>query len=98
MFNRNPMFMPFGNSLSSPIKSAINWGSILNNTQKTLGIINQAIPVYHQVKPMWNNARTMFRVMGEMCKINNINTGTNNNTTNNSAPTKEKSNEPNFFI
>lgn len=56
--------------------SRINWGSLLNNTQKTLNVINQAIPVYYQIKPIYNNARTMFKVMGAM----NDNKGTNNNT------------------
>lgn len=58
--------------------SKINWGSLLNNTQKTLNVINQAIPVYYQIKPIYNNARTMFKVMGAM----NDNKGTNNNNTN----------------
>lgn len=47
----------------------INWGSILNNTQRTLGIINQAIPVVKQVSPIVNNAKTMFRVMNEFKKV-----------------------------
>ena len=41
----------------------INWSSLLNNTQKTLNIINQAIPVIYQVKPIINNAKTMFKVI-----------------------------------
>lgn len=57
--------------------SKINWGNLLNNTQKTLNVINQAIPVYYQVKPIYNNAKTMFRVFGAM---NDKNTSTNNNT------------------
>lgn len=40
-----------------------NWSSILNNTQKTLNIINQAIPVIYQIKPIYNNAKTIFKVM-----------------------------------
>ena len=43
-------------------RRGINWNSILNNTQRTLGIINQAIPIVYQVKPLLNNARTLFRV------------------------------------
>ncbi len=42
----------------------INWGNVLNNTQKTLGIINQAIPIVYQVRPLFNNAKTMFRIAG----------------------------------
>lgn len=35
----------------------------LNGASKTLNIVNQAIPVYYQVKPIFNNAKTMFRIM-----------------------------------
>jgi hypothetical protein len=79
-------------------------GQLLNNTQKTLGIINQAIPVFYQVKPIWNNAKTMFRVMGELGKMNNNRSNTSseraNTTTVNSGNSQQtfQSNEPNFFI
>lgn len=58
--------------------SKINWGSLLNNTQKTLNVINQAIPVYYQIKPIYNNAKTMFRVFGAM-NDNKGNASSNNN-------------------
>ncbi len=45
-------------------KRGINWNNILNNTQRTLGIINQAIPIVYQVKPLLNNARTLFKIAG----------------------------------
>lgn len=41
---------------------AINWGNLINTTSKTLGIINQAIPMVRQVGPMVNNMRSMLRV------------------------------------
>lgn len=47
--------------LNSGIKR-INWGNILNNTQKTLNVINQAIPIIYQVKPLVTNVRTLFRI------------------------------------
>lgn len=43
----------------------LNWGSILNTTQKTLGLVNQAIPVIKQVTPVMKNAKTIFKVMNE---------------------------------
>ena len=43
-------------------RRSINWNNILNNTQRTLGIINQAIPIVYQIKPLFSNARTLFRV------------------------------------
>lgn len=49
---------------------AINWGSLLEGTQKTLGVINQAIPVVYQIKPIVNNARTLFKIAGSMKEDN----------------------------
>ena len=49
-------------------KKGINWSTILTNTQKTLGVINQTIPTINQIKPIVNNAKTMFRLMNEMKK------------------------------
>ena len=81
MYN-NPMyynnFFPYQNGLEAGAGSflkrglgfaglkSINWGNILNNTQKTLNVINQAIPVYYQVKPIWSNAKTMFRMVNAL--------------------------------
>lgn len=55
--------------LFSKIVGGINFGSILSGTQKTLNIINQAIPVIKEVKPIVNNAKTMFSVMNEFRKV-----------------------------
>ena len=105
LFNRSPMYQPFTNSFAPIAKTKFSWGSLLNGTQKTLNIINQAIPVFYQVKPIWNNAKTMFRVIGEMGKINNSNnnnrgntstTNTNTTTVNNQTATVD--NNPKFFI
>ena len=40
----------------------INWGGLLNNASKTLGVINQAIPVVKQAGPMLNNMKSMMRL------------------------------------
>ena len=68
--------------LGTVAKSGINWSSLLSNTQKTLGIINQAIPAFYQVKPIFNNMKTMFKVVNEFNKDDTITTNnikTNNN-------------------
>ncbi len=62
MFNQyNPWQMP-----KAAVKPRVNWGNLLNNTQKTLGIINQAIPIVYQMRPLVNNARTIFKIAGAM--------------------------------
>lgn len=49
----------------------INWGNLLEGTQKTLGVINQAIPVVYQIKPIINNAKTIFKIAGSLKEDNN---------------------------
>ena len=44
----------------------MNWSTFLDGTQKTLSIINQAIPVIYQIKPIYQNAKTIFRVAKEL--------------------------------
>lgn len=89
-------------ALGTQTASKVTFSSLLNGASKTLGVINQAIPVFYQVKPMWNNAKTMFRVIKE---INTNDTKTNviepaETTTNQSSLTqnKENSNSPTFFV
>lgn len=74
---------------------SINWSNILNNTQKTLNVINQAIPVYYQVKPIWGNAKTMFRMVSALKDENNNTTPTSSDNDNkkNTNP-----NGPVFFL
>ncbi len=45
----------------SAIKS-LNWGGFINNASKTLGVINQTIPLVRQVGPMVNNMKSMLKV------------------------------------
>lgn len=47
----------------------IKWSSILSGTQKTLNVVNQAIPIIKQAGPVINNAKTMFRIMNEFKKV-----------------------------
>lgn len=62
----------------------INLSSIINGTQRTLGLVNQAIPVIKQITPVMRNAKTMFKVMNEFKKVDSP-TSTTNNSANNSA-------------
>lgn len=80
MFNRYPFSSLLGGTASGVAKAGINWGSLLSNAQKTLGVINQAIPVFYQVKPIWNNAKTMFKVFGEFGRLNSSSNDTTNTT------------------
>ena len=55
----------FGSSL----RGGVNWSGVLNGAQRTLGLVNQAIPLVKQAAPMVRNAKTMFKVMNEFNPI-----------------------------
>lgn len=99
----NPYMIPNQGASKSLLGgiSKINWGNLLNNTQKTLNVINQAIPVYYQMKPIYNNAKTMFRLIGSFNDKGNSNSNERNipqnNNTNISSNEKNISNKPIFF-
>ena len=78
-------------------RGGLSLGSIINGTQRTLGLVNQAIPVVKQISPVVKNARTMFRVMNEFKKTDTpVNTNNNFNDYDTSTPTEtvvQESNE-----
>ena len=101
------LFSRLGNSLNA-IK-AINWTGFINNTSKTLGIINQTIPLVKQVGPMMNNMKSILKIASifkdETDKIpknshlnvkRNNKTSTKTPTTNHQPQTEDYS--PTFFI
>lgn len=102
MFNPSNAYLPL-RSIAPLTRKTINWASLLTNTQKTLNIVNQAIPIVYQAKPIINNARTMFRIASEFSKTdntaqhNNINTTSKYNNIQNET-SSNNNNQPNFFI
>ena len=77
--------------------SKITFSGILNGASKTLGVINQAIPVFYQVKPIWNNARTMFRVVKGLNSSDATPSNKQVKQYSNTEVKKEQSNAPTFF-
>ena len=65
-------------SSGASIFSKINWSSLLSNAQKTLGVVNQAIPLYYQVKPVFKNLRALGKIGKEFTKISGNNVQNNN--------------------
>lgn len=68
-----------------------NFSNFLNNASKTLNVVNQAIPVIKEVKPILNNARTIFKI------VNGLNS-TQVDKTNNISNKEKVNNGPSFFI
>ncbi len=60
MYN-NPNFFQYQSfNLTKP--KLFNFSNLLNKTQKTLNVINQAIPIFYQIKPLWNNTKTILKI------------------------------------
>ena len=87
--------------------SKINWSTLLSNTQKTLNVVNQAIPLYYQVKPIFGNIKTLGKISKELSNTCNSNDTSLPIQTNNIANTKEINNtqnnnssypKPTFFL
>lgn len=75
--------------------SGIKWGSVLVNTQRTLNLVNQAIPIYRQAKPMIANmktARKIIRVLNDEPKV------PVKNQNNYFVIQEQTDNKPKFFI
>jgi len=109
MFGRS--VSPYGTyGIGTAVKKGINWSSLLSNTQKTLGIINQAIPAFYQIKPIFSNMRTMFKVVNEINKDDtktsksniNVNISDSINSSNNYEPINQETyfsdDGPSFFV
>ena len=64
------------------VRSGITLSSVLGGISKGLGILNQAIPLYREIKPMIGSARKVMSVLQEL-KVNNNSNNTNNSTSNN---------------
>ena len=75
----------------SAIKS-IKWGALLEGTSKTLNVVNQAIPIIYQVKPIFGNMKTLMKIA----------TGLQENEPTTTLPKEEKkeqsTNQPIFYI
>ena len=83
----------FGNNIS--------FSGILSGTQKTLNIVNQAIPIIKQASPVINNAKTMFKVMNEFKKVETPVPTIEQNideVTTTSQPQIYNENNPTFFV
>ena len=56
------------------VKSSFSLGKILSGISKGLGIVNQAIPIYKEIKPMMSNAKKVLEIAKEFNKSSNTKT------------------------
>ncbi len=84
---------------------SFNWSGLINNTSKTLGIINQSIPIVRQVGPIFGNMKSMIK-LASVFKEETDPIPNNKSSNNNDYPEKKESlidnntnyNSPTFFI
>lgn len=55
------MYSSSGGGLLSLFKN-ISLSSFLDGTSKTLSVINQAIPIIYQIKPIVGNVQSLFKI------------------------------------
>lgn len=104
MYN-NPIFFQQPN-IKLAKTSIFNFSELLNKTQRTLNIVNQALPIFYQIKPLWNNTKTILKIANiinekpkeirkQTVNQNNKKNEIENNT---KQTTKKQYNEPVFFL
>ena len=68
----------------------MNFSGFLDGAQKTLGLVNQTIPLIYQVKPIISNAKTMFKI-ADVIK-------SDDSTSNENISITDNANKPIFYI
>lgn len=58
---------------TNTIKSTLSLSKVLGGISKGLNIVNQAIPIYKEVKPLVGNAKKIISVLGEVNKPTKVN-------------------------
>lgn len=60
-----------------------NFGNILNNASKALGVVKEAIPIVKEVGPMMGNMKSILKIASVFKDETDTNTNTRKNTTTN---------------
>lgn len=61
----------FGTNIT---RSSLSLTKVLSGISKGLGIVNQAIPIYKEIKPMMSNAKKVLEIAKEFNKSSNTKT------------------------
>ena len=86
------------NGLFNGFFKKFNLSSFLTGANKTLNVVNQAIPIYYQIKPMVANAKTMFKVINAVKNTDNKNDSNINKTNTKKESKNINDGSPTFFI
>ena len=61
----------FGTNIA---RNSLSLTKVLSGISKGLGIVNQAIPIYKEIKPMMSNAKKVLEIAKEFNKSSNTKT------------------------
>lgn len=88
--NQIPFSLPGTTAgLASMATKKFSWSSLFNGIQKTVGTVNQIIPLYQNVKPIITNSKTLFKVMRSLNSSGPLNSSNNTINTNQKIETPE---------
>lgn len=94
LYNNSKLLKP---GIMNTLKN-INWSTFLGNANKTLGVINQAIPIVYQIRPIITNAKTVFKIANSLKNSNQENNKSENVTAYKNDIKSEKSFSPIFYL
>lgn len=84
--------------------NGLTFGKVISGISKTLNIVNQAIPLYKQVRPIISNAGSILNIFKEFNKPDTLNNSKIKSITVNDTPSSSKpkinsisTNSPTFF-
>ena len=75
----------------------IKWGALLTNTQRTLNLVNQAIPIYHQAKPVFSNMKTARKIMNVINEPDETDVKSSKPVSTDQDKIESNTNNPTFF-
>lgn len=81
-------------SILSGAKSTLNFGNILTNTSKALGVVKEAIPIVKEVGPMMGNMKSMLKIASIFKDETDTSTRTSVNTSSNEITTRTNEDTP----
>lgn len=70
---------------SSSAASGLTFTKVIGGISKTLGVVNQAIPIYKEIKPIAGKARDMYAIFKEFGNATSTKFSSNSNLNKNNS-------------
>ena len=83
--------------MNTNLFQGLSLAKVLNGLNKTLGLVNQAIPLYNSFKPILKNASSLMKIVDLMNTKDNLKEQVKEIPNVKSIEKKESNNLPTFF-